>query len=241
MKTIIKDAGKILRQGFNEFQKFSQKERGHLLSEYDIAVNNFLTGEIIRKYPDDSIFSEEGGDIKAGTGNRWIIDPIDGTSYFIFGEPFFSISAAKEHGGKIIEAHVFNPISEEYYYSDISTGISFLNDVPIHVSNTSEISDSLIAFGFSANMKAINSYYKTWAHVFDNCKKGIAWICPALSICNVARGRCDAFIDNGASFEGQAAASLILANAGGKLLNYDRSEYNPEIKGGIFFNGRLLL
>jgi fructose-1,6-bisphosphatase/inositol monophosphatase family enzyme len=102
-----------------------------------------------------------------------------------------------------------------------------------------DIKDALVSFGFSANMKAINGYYEKWKYLFDNCKKGIPWICPALSICNVARGRIEAFIDKGCSFEGQAAASLILKNAGGKMINYDWSAYEVTSKGGIFTNGKI--
>jgi fructose-1,6-bisphosphatase/inositol monophosphatase family enzyme len=239
MKNIIRNAGEILKEGFYNLQKYDQKEQGHLLSEYDIKVNSYIINEIQNKYPSDSIYSEESDEIQNKSNTTWVIDPIDGTSYFIFGEPYFSISVSKEMDNRIVEAHVYNPISNEYYYSDNKTNLSFLNDSIIKVSNIDNIKNSLVAFGFSANIKVINKYYNDWQYVFDNCKKGIAWICPALSICNVAKGRIEAFIDMGCSYEGQSAASLILKNAGGKLYNYDKTKYTYKTKGGIFTN-RLL-
>jgi myo-inositol-1(or 4)-monophosphatase len=239
MNDIIITAGNILKQGFFEFQNFREKERGHLLSEYDLIVNDYLISAIQKKYPDDSIYSEECEEVAGSSVHRWIIDPIDGTAYFIFGEPYFSISAAREKDGEIIESHVLNPVTGDYYYSDAIDKKSFLNGTQIKVSEISDVKNSLVSFGFSVNMKAIREYYEDWKYLFDNCKKGIPWICPALSICNVARGRIEVFIDKGCSFEGQAAASLILKNAGGMMTNYDGTVYDVTSKGGVFTNGVL--
>ncbi|MBN2545027.1 MAG: hypothetical protein JXB50_04460 [Spirochaetes bacterium] len=239
IKSIIKNAGSILRYGYYESQRFKEKEKGHLLSEYDEIIDNYLIKEIKNKFPLCSFYTEEKKEMINKSDTKWIIDPIDGSAYFIFGEPYFSISAAKEENGVITEAHVYNPISDEYFYSDNEINISFLNENEITVSDVNNLEETLAAFGFSANINAINKYYNEWKNIIDRCKKGIAWICPALSICNVARGRLELFIDFGASYEGQSAASLILKNAGGKMLNYDRSDYSHKIKGGIFYNGKI--
>ncbi len=77
--------------------------------------------------------------------------------------------------------------------------------------------------------------------MFDNSKKGMPLISPALTLCNIARGRIDAFLDFQCSMEGQSAGALILKNAGGKLWNYDFIEYDHRIKGIIATNGNLLL
>ncbi len=237
IEDIVRKAGGILYGAFHRSQQFREKERGHLLSEYDLAVNEYLTTELLRNFPGDSVISEEAPETGNTDGARWIVDPIDGTTYFIFGEPYFSISVAKEQSGKIVEGHVYNPISNEYFYSDTDCGSSYLDNEKIEVSAVKRIEDSLVAFGFSANIRAINRYYAHWPDTFEKCKKGIAWICPALSICNVARGRLEAFIDSGCSFQGQAAASLILRNSGGALFNYDHTRYDHHRKGGIFTNG----
>ncbi len=237
IEKIIKEAGLILEEGFNNFQIYKEKERQHLQSEYDVKVDNFLKDFFRINYPKDSIYSEETEEIKGHSNIRWIIDPIDGTTYFICGEPFFSISIAKELDGEIVEAHVYNPISKEYYYSDKITSKSYLNNIEISVSKTETIEESLLAFGFSANPKNIRKYLDKWEHLMTESKKAITWIGPALSICNVARGRVDAFIDFGCSFEGQAAASFILKNAGGYMTNYNNDKYDTTVIGGIFTNG----
>ncbi|MBN1649210.1 MAG: hypothetical protein JW874_14325 [Spirochaetales bacterium] len=240
MKRLILQSGKILREAFSRSQNFTDKERGHLLSEFDLKIHELFVNHIQKKHPDEAILSEEGmaGDPNAQT--YWVLDPIDGTTCFIFGEPYFAISLARVHDNEVVEAHVYNPVSDEYYFSDSLLGKSFLNDRPISVSGTDTINEALCTFGYSTNMDAINSYYQDWKYIFDCCRKGLAWVSPALSICNVARGRVDMFIDSGCSMHGQAAASLILKNAGGSMYNYNKSEYDFRSKGGIFTNDTLI-
>ena len=240
-KESIISAGKILEEGFNTTQSYTVKERYHLQSEYDLLADKALKKYIKSEFPTYSIYSEETEEIINNRNKRWIIDPIDGTSYFIFGEPFFTISMAREINGEIVEAHVYNPITKEYYYSDKEIGKSYLNDIELSVSKTKDLEDSLLAFGFSANPKIILPYLDNFKYEMENCKKALPWIAPAISICNVARGRIEAFIDYGCSYEGQAAASLILKNAGGNMINIDYNKYDHTQKGGFFTNGNINL
>lgn len=239
IKELLYEAGAILKQDFNDLKSSSSKEKFHLVTESDIKIENILMERLMSQYPGYSIFSEEKGEIENSGEKRWIIDPIDGTADFVFGVPYFSISIALEINGEIAEGHVYNPISEEYYFSSVQAGKSFLNGEVIKVSDTCVIDESLIAFGYSTNYTYINDYYKKWKHLFDNSKKGLPLISPALNLCNMARGRIDTYLDFGCSMEGQSAGALILKNAGGKLWNYDLSNYNHQIKGIIATNGKL--
>ncbi|MDA3852564.1 MAG: hypothetical protein PF447_15045 [Spirochaetaceae bacterium] len=241
IRKAIHAAGMILEQGFYKIQQYDEKERLHLRSEYDLKIDLYLKHFLESEYPEDSIFSEESSEQKKSSKTRWILDPIDGTSYFIFGEPFFSISMAKEVSNKIVEAHVFNPITKEYFYTEESIDKSNLNNSEIRVSDVSKLKDSFLAFGFSAHPQKIKLYLDNWSFEMESCKKALPWIGPALSICNVARGRVEGFIDYGCSMEGQAAASFILHNAGGVSLNIDGSSFDYETKGGIFSNRKLNL
>ncbi|OGO81588.1 MAG: hypothetical protein A2Y21_05175 [Clostridiales bacterium GWC2_40_7] len=239
IKDIILKAGAELKKQYFTFSACSEKERFDLVSESDLHIEKIIIDDLSRLYPDYSIYSEETGEIRKSSEKYWILDPIDGTADFIFGVPYFGISICSEIDGEICEAYVYNPMSDEMYWTNRQEGISYLNGKPIKASGTSQIRDSLIAFGFSANYKYINQYYDEWGYVFDNCKKGMPLIGPALTICNVARGRIDAFIDFRCSMEGQAGAALILKNAGGALYNYDFSHYNHRDKGIIATNGTI--
>ena len=113
------------------------------------------------------------------------------------------------------------------------SGESFLNGNRIAVSKTTDIRNALVAFGFSARMDRIQRYYDEWKWLFKGCRKGVGWTTPALTICNVARGRIDAFIDFGASSVGHAAAGLILKNAGGVIRSYNSDGYDHRVEGVI--------
>jgi len=237
IQTVIRNAGNLLISEFREISDSSSKERFDLVTTSDKKIESYLIAEISKLYPDDNIFSEEVGSIVKTSNRRWIIDPIDGTADFVFGVPYFAISIALETENGIEEGYVFNPISNELYYSSKTEGKSFLNEEVIHVSNTDSISESLVSFGFSANPKNIDRYLQDWHQLMGNCKKAMPLITPALTICNVARGRTEAYIDFGSSMEGKSAASLILINAGGYISNYDSMDFDYKKKGHICSNG----
>jgi fructose-1,6-bisphosphatase/inositol monophosphatase family enzyme len=239
VKDIIMNAGNELKKQYYHIKASQVKEKFDLVTESDLLIEEMIIRELKRVYPDDSIYSEETGMVEGNSRNRWIIDPIDGTADFVFGVPYFAISVALERNGKICEGYVYNPISGEFYYSVAEQKKSFLNDEVINVTETDGIHDALAAFGFSVNYKNIDKYYQQWRYVFENCKKGMPLITPALTICNVARGRIDIFIDFGCGMEGQAAAALILKNAGGQVFNYDFSNWDHRQKGIIATNGKL--
>jgi myo-inositol-1(or 4)-monophosphatase len=239
IKTIIKNAGTKLREQYYSLKECNTKEKFDLVTDCDLLIEKMIIKDLNYYYPDYSIFSEEIGQIGSTSRKRWIIDPIDGTADFVFGVPYFSISKCLEYDNEIIEGYVYNPISDEFYYSKKEEGKSFLNGKLIKVSQTMNISESLIAFGYSTIYEKIIRYYSEWKTIFETCKKGMPLIAPALTICNVARGRIDAYIDFGSSMEGQSAAALILKNAGGQVFNYDLGDWNHKTKGIIATNGKL--
>lgn len=239
IESIIRKAGELLVSDFRKLQASSSKEKFDLVTDSDEKIESFLISEISKVYPRDNIFSEEIGSIEKSSNRRWIIDPIDGTADFVFGVPYFAISIALETESGIEEAYVFNPISDELYFSSRAEGKSFLNGNNIHVSVTEAVSESLISFGFSANPKNMEKYLHEWKELMNSCKKAMPLITPALTICNVARGRTDGYIDLGSSMEGKAAAGLILQNAGGKITGYDSTGFDYREKGHICSNGKI--
>ena len=87
-------------------------------------MRNFLRGEINAKYPDHAILGEEGGQ-KGGGSYRWIIDPIDGTTAFVHGQPFYSVSIGVEKDGQMVLGAVNAPVLGDLF----EAGIGFWGDV----------------------------------------------------------------------------------------------------------------
>lgn len=241
IQSIINEAGERLVSDFQKLTSVTSKEKYHLVTESDKAIEAFLIDKMSSLYPGDSIYSEEIGSIDKSSGRRWIIDPIDGTADFVFGVPYFAISIALETETSIEEGYVYNPVSQEFYHSIKSEKRSFLNGQQISVSRTTALEESLISFGFSAHPTNMERYAKQWKPLMEQCRKAMPLIAPALTICNVARGRTDAAIDFGSSMEGKAAAGLILQNAGGLIRGYDSEDYDYRETGHICTNGILEL
>ncbi|MBN1412987.1 MAG: hypothetical protein JW969_19260 [Spirochaetales bacterium] len=239
IKKILDRAGEILATKFNKRIVYTEKDRLDLVSDADHEIEGIILNRIRKLDPDAAIYSEEAGSLPGDSEYRWIIDPLDGTANFIFGVPYFNISIALEHKGKIIEGYVYNPVMRDFFYSTEKLGKSILNGAEIQVSGTTEITDALIVFGFSAHMENIKKLYSQWRTAFDGCKKGLGLLSPALNLCNIARGRTDCYIDFGSNMEGHAAGALILKNAGGAVYNYDTTEWEHTSKGIVATNGCL--
>lgn len=241
VQELMRTAGAILRERYFDPPRRDLGARRELITETDREIGRMLVAGLQSLYPADGFRGEDTGRARGKSGGTWIIDPIDGTSNYLMGKPYFALSLAREVGEHITEAYVYNPVSEELYHAEKGKKGAFLNGQPIKPSPTTEIRDALVAFGFSANMMAIQRYYDEWKPVFDQCAKGVGWITPAVTLCNVARGRLDAYFDFGASPAGQASGAYILQKAGGIAMDYgDFEHFDHRTKGIVACNPGLL-
>jgi len=239
VRTILREAGGLLRTRFRHSVHYEAKARYDLVSDVDREVEALMLARLGEIDPDAAVHSEEVGAVGRPGRSRWILDPLDGTANFIFGVPYFSISLGLEQRGRIVAGYVYSPIADELYHTSGIDGEACLNGQPIAVSKTQSLDEALVVFGFSAQMDRIQRYRDDWPDLFERCRKGLGLLAPSLNICNVARGRIDGFIDHGSSMEGHAAAALILANAGGVVRNYDRSEWDHRSQGIVAVNAAL--
>ena len=232
VRELLLEAGSLLKARYFDPPLCDVNARRELVTETDHEIGRMLVERLHKLFPADGVSGEDLGRSRSESGGKWIIDPIDGTANYLMGKPYFAISMAREQGGKITEGYVYNPVSGELYHATKGKKGAYLNGHRITPSPTTEIRDALVAFGFSANMMAIQRYYDEWKTVFDQCAKGVGWITPAVTLCNVARGRLDAYFDFGASPAGQAAGAYILQKAGGLAMEYDNLDhYDHRTKG----------
>ena len=114
-------ASKSLIRDFGEIEKLqvSSKGPGDFVSSADKRTEKIIIEELLKVNPDYGILSEEAGKINdKNKNNRWIIDPIDGTSNFLNGIPQFSISVGYEENGEIICGIIFDPIKNELFFAE---------------------------------------------------------------------------------------------------------------------------
>lgn len=222
----IKEAGTILKENLFKEKGIEHKTNLELVTKMDKFTEDFLFKKLSNLYPEIGFLSEEGTDISGTTSLRWILDPLDGTTNYSKGIPWFNISLALEDKGAIISAVVYNPCNEELFYAALGEG-SYLNGAKCCISKEKEIENSIIATGFPY-------YYKeNEGKIFQNHRNmsmktlGLRRFgSAALDLSYVACGRYDGFFEEGLKPWDLAAGKLLITEAGGTITNYKGNELN---------------
>jgi len=231
IKLIVKAAGEIMLNAHNIQSGIESKEgRANFVTKYDVEVQNFLFAELLKLYPYATFIGEEE-DQKGNEPGEYcfIIDPIDGTSNFIFDYKHSAISVGLLHDGQIIAGVVYNPYLKELFSAEKGTG-SFLNGQPLKLKNL-QLNEGIVGFGTCPydRDKADVTFLiarKLYDKALDLRRSGSA----ALDICYVAANRFVLYFELSLSPWDYAAANLILTEAGGCISTMDRKEL-PLTKG----------
>jgi myo-inositol-1(or 4)-monophosphatase len=231
---IVAQAGDIIMRRRN--QALEKLNNASDTSEpADIAANEFIVAELKKATPDISIFTEESAEHKSGATTRWIVDPLDGTTPWAWGNSGFSVSIALEQGGQVIEAAVYDPVMEEFFYAAKGNGAT-RNGHPIHTSSETDLKNMLMVvdWGNKDDKRREGLEYYTKFMVPDMfSRRLVPQFAPALGLCRIAEGRTHALICNDTWVEDHAAGSLILQEAGGCCTNFYIKESFDHRQSGI--------
>ena len=202
----------------------SKQGRANFVTKYDVEVQNFLYQELGKVLPDAGFIGEED---KSRTESNaeycFIIDPIDGTTNFIFDYRHSAISVGLLYQGEIILGVVYNPYLNELFYAEKGKG-AYLNGRRLIVSGLS-ISEGIAAIGTCPyNREKAEETFRLARKLYDIAldirRSGSA----ALDICYVAANRYAIYFELILSPWDYAGASLILKEAGGCISTMDRGE-----------------
>jgi len=138
MFAAARQAGKKLVRDFGEVENLQVSIKGvsDFVSAADIQSEKILINELSRAYPDYDILAEEAGFIKnskTNSGMKWVIDPLDGTTNFLFGIPHFAISIALQKDGETLSGIVYNPITDDLFWAVRGKG-AYCNNKRLRVS-----------------------------------------------------------------------------------------------------------
>ncbi|MDX6584026.1 MAG: monophosphatase [Solirubrobacterales bacterium] len=184
-----------------------------MVSEVDEACERLIVDGIRRARPDDGILSEEGASAAATSGVRWVIDPIDGTTNYLYGHPGYAISIAVEVDGKVAAGVVEDPIHRERFAATRGGGAT-RNGAPVRVSDETELGSALVATGFGYEPAARVAQAQLLARLIGSIRDIRRMGAAAVDLCSVACGRVDAYYERGLNHWDLAAGSLIAAEAG---------------------------
>jgi myo-inositol-1(or 4)-monophosphatase len=202
--------------------KVTTKSTNDFVTEVDQRAEEVIIETLLTAYPGHGILAEESGRTHGAKNSEyvWIIDPLDGTTNFIHGLPFYAVSIALAFRDQIQQAVVYDPTRNDLFYASKGRG-AFLNDKRLRVSKRTRMSDSLIGTGFPFR-KGDN--FKRYVSMFEEVMQACAGVrrpgAAALDLCYVAAGYYDGFFETGLNPWDIAAASLMITEAGGLIGNF---------------------
>lgn len=201
--------------------RHAQKDDGSLFSEADLAAQRYLI-ERLPAICDCPIIGEEMSEAEQQAGwdaggasevGLWCIDPIDGTTNFINGLPYFAVSIAWIVGARTRIAVTYNPIADEMFYAREGNG-AYLNGRRLPLREvTRDIARAVADVDFKRIPKDVADRIAVDPPFFSQRNFG----CSTLEWCNVAAGRLDLYLHGGQRLWDYAAGSLILREAGGSV------------------------
>jgi len=217
----------ILKVNYNKIQKISSKGRkGDLVTNVDLEDENKIKEYLLEETPNISINAEESGKLIKSSDLTWCIDPLDGTTNYSHGYPFFGTSIGLVYKNKPIIGAISVPYLNELYSACIGLG-SFCNDSELNVSNPSSLSDSLLVTGFSYDRFETedNNYaeFCYFTHKTRGVRRGGA---AAVDLAFVAAGKVDGFWERGLEVWDLAAGAIIVKEAGGIISDYPSGIFN---------------
>lgn len=209
-----KAAGKIARERFLSEHQYGFKKAQDIVTEVDHLCEDLILREIRENFPTHSILTEESGELNSGSRDCWYIDPLDGTINYAHGVPFYAISIAFEHEGRMLLGVVYDPERDECFTGEHGKG-AFMNGIKISPSNHESLGESLLSTGF--NFKSIDRFdenVRNFARL-TKVSRGVRRLgSAALEFCYVANGRVDAFWELMINAWDIAAGGLIAEEAG---------------------------
>src|SRR5438067_8297425 len=140
-------AGEILRSGFGKVKHLRFKGEVDLVTEVDERSEAAVVDVIRRRFPDHRILAEEGSAGGSDPRHRWIVDPLDGTTNYAHGLPFFCVSIAYEQAGRVEVGAIYDPLRDEMFLAQRGRGVS-LNGRRLTVSTTDVLLHCVTATGF---------------------------------------------------------------------------------------------
>jgi myo-inositol-1(or 4)-monophosphatase len=198
-----------------------------MVSEMDRASEAHIVKGILAERPDDAILGEETGGRDGTSGVRWIIDPLDGTTNYLYRHPTWSISIGVEVDGEVEVGVVAVPGHREVFTAVRGQG-AWLNGDPIAASDATDLASALVGTGFAyvAGRRAMQAAVlpELLPEVRDIRRNGVA----SLDLCWVACGRLDAYFEAGGQPWDVAAGLLIATEAGAEACGLDGGDVSPE-------------
>ncbi len=241
-------AAEILLKYKGQLKNIREKNNEGLVSEADEACEDAIISIIKKSFPDHNIIAEEshfkdGGSLLSSEGTRWIIDPLDGTTNYIYGVPLYCTSIGVEVDGQMQVGVVHLPELKHTFYVEKNKGAYLKTPEGTHqisVSSRGEYSQALMATGFIApDKEVLNQQIQRFSKMISGIRGFRRTGSAAYDLCLVAAGVIDIFWESGLKPWDVAAGSLLVEEAGGRVSQYSGDTFAMDSKSILATNGTL--
>jgi myo-inositol-1(or 4)-monophosphatase len=228
---LARGAGEIAlagrRAAADDLARATKSSRTDLVTEFDRAAEEHVVGSLRSLRPDDAIVGEEGTADAGTSGYAWYVDPIDGTTNFVYDQPAWSCSVAVAHEGVMLAGAVFVPPLGEMYTAALGHGAS-RNGEPISASAETDLSLALVGTGFGYDPDARREQARVVAALIGEVRDVRRLGSAAFDLCMVACGRLDVYYERHLNSWDAAAGELIGREAGAITSDFAGGTARPE-------------
>lgn len=219
-------AGRVLLEHLEKGVSVRHKGAVDLVTEADRRAEETIVRRLRQSFPDHDILAEEGDHGRRSSPYSWIIDPLDGTTNFAHGFPWFAISIALAVDGAPVLGVVYNPFHQALFRAEKGRG-TFLGEKRLQVSTTDRLDESLLATGFPYDRKesTANNYdhFVNFQQSALACRRAGA---ASLDLAHVAAGHFDGYWEMKLKPWDMAAGVLMVEEAGGRVTNFSGAPFD---------------
>ena len=218
----LRPAGEILLRYFGKDVNVRNKgNQSNVVTDADIAAEQWIVGRIRERFPDHSIIAEETGYQRGASEFTWVIDPLDGTSNFAAGLPWFGVQVAVLKNQTPILAAMYLPLTRTLYFAEEGRGV-FRDDTPVRVTAETDPRNVLCAIGLDATASVEESCRQTEVlrRVANGVRNFRATNC-LLDFCFTIDGRLGGCVNFNTKIWDIAPLALLLPEAGGRLTDVE--------------------
>ena len=200
-----------------------------MVTDMDLWAERHITETLIAARPHDALVGEEGTRREGSSGVHWYVDPIDGTTNYLYGHPGYSVSIGATVDGELAVGVVGDPTLGEIFRARRGGG-AYRNDVPIMASTRPTLADALVGTGFGYRSDRRRAQAQVLLHVLPEIRDIRRMGGAAIDLCSVACGRLDAFYEKGLAPWDYTAGALIAAEAGARVHDLDGAPTSPVVR-----------